>query len=193
MQSLCVFCGSSTGRRPAYAAAARELASQLARQDLTLVYGGGNIGLMGVLADAMLAAGGRVIGVIPQGLVVREVAHHGLTELHVVGSMHERKARMAELSDAFLALPGGIGTLEELCEVLTWGQLGIHAKPIGLLNVDGYFGPLIALLDHAVAEGFMQADHRRMLLADTHVAALLDACATFRPVSVRRWMGPAGT
>jgi uncharacterized protein (TIGR00730 family) len=193
MRSICVFCGSSAGRRPAYAAAARELASQLARQGLTLVYGGGNIGLMGLLADAMLAAGGRVIGVIPQGLVVREVAHHGVTELHVVGSMHERKALMAELSDAFVALPGGIGTLEELCEVLTWGQLGIHSKPVGLFNVDGYFDPLIALLDHAVAEGFMQANHRRMLLADTDVAALLDACATFRPVPVQRWMGPAGT
>jgi hypothetical protein len=148
---------------------------------------------MGVLADAVLAAGGRVIGVIPQALVLREVAHQGLTELHVVDSMHERKALMAELSDAFIALPGGIGTLEELCEVLTWAQLGIHARPVGLLNVDGYFSPLIAMLDHAVAEGFMKPDHRRLLLGETGVTALLDACAAYRPIPVQRWMGPAAT
>lgn len=193
MRSICVFCGSSTGRRDTYTAAARAMAAEMVRRELTLVYGAGDVGLMGVLADAVLAAGGWVIGVIPRGLVLREVAHQGLTELHVVESMHERKALMAELSDAFIALPGGIGTLEELCEVLTWAQLGIHAKPVGLLNVEGYFAPLISMLDHAVAEGFMKPDHRRLLLGETGVAALLDACAAYRPIPVPRWMGPAAT
>jgi uncharacterized protein (TIGR00730 family) len=174
-------------------AAAQTLGAELVRRGLTLVYGGGDVGLMGVLADAALAAGGRVIGVIPEALVQREVAHRALTELRVVDSMHERKALMAELADAFIALPGGIGTLEELCEVLTWAQLGIHNKPVGLLNVAGYFRPLIELFDHAVAEGFMQADHRRLLLTAADGATLLDACAAWEPVPVRRWLGPAAT
>jgi uncharacterized protein (TIGR00730 family) len=193
MQSVCVFCGSNSGRREAYAAAAGQLGEELMRRGLTPVYGGGDVGLMGRLADVMLEAGGRVIGVIPKALVQREVAHAGLTELRVVDSMHERKALMAELADAFIALPGGIGTLEELCEVLTWAQLGIHRKPVGLLNVDGYFTPLIGMLDHAVAEGFMQTDHRRLLLTAESAAALLDECAAWQPIPVRRWLGPAAT
>jgi uncharacterized protein (TIGR00730 family) len=193
VRSVCVFCGSSSGRREAYATAAREIGAELVRRGLTLVYGGGDVGLMGTLADVMLESGGLVIGVIPEALVQREVAHRGLTELRVVDSMHERKALMAELADAFIALPGGIGTLEELCEVLTWAQLGIHNKPVGLLNVDGYFTPLIAMLDHAVAEGFMKADHRRLLLTAEDAAALLDRCAAWKPIPVRRWLGPAAS
>lgn len=193
MQSVCVFCGSGSGIRPSYTAAAERVGTELVRRRLTLVYGAGDVGLMGILANAVLAAGGRVIGVIPEALVQREVAHHGLTELHVVDSMHERKALMAELADAFIALPGGIGTLEELCEVLTWAQLGIHHKPVGLLNVDDYFSPLITMLDHAVAEGFMKADCRRLLLAAREEAALLNACAAWEPIPVRRWLGPAAT
>jgi uncharacterized protein (TIGR00730 family) len=148
---------------------------------------------MGVLADAALRAGGEVVGVIPGALDAREVGHHGVTRLEVVPSMHARKARMAELADAFVALPGGLGTLEELAEVLTWAVLGMHAKPVGVLDVDGYFGPLLAFLDHAVAEGFVPADHRRFLLAAATPEALLDAFSTFVPPSVRAWLPPAAT
>jgi len=193
VQAVCVFCGSSSGIRSSYAVSARRLGAELVQRDLTLVYGAGDVGLMGVLADAVLEAGGRVIGVIPEALVQREVAHDGLTELRVVNSMHERKALMAELADAFITLPGGIGTLEELCEVLTWSQLGIHSKPVGLLNVEGYFAPFIAMLDHAVAEGFMKTDCRRLLLTAVDEAILLDACAAWEPIPVRRWLGPAAT
>src|SRR4051812_40716759 len=171
--SICVFCGSSPGLRPEYAIAAAMLGRLLAEQSIRLIYGAGNVGLMGVLADAALAAGGQVIGVIPQGLVDRELAHQGLTELRIVTSMHERKALMAELSGAFIALPGGLGTYEELCEVLTWAQLGIHHKPCGCLNVLGYFDPLIQMLDHAVAEGFLSPENRRLLLMDDDVENLL--------------------
>src|SRR5437764_7096254 len=159
MRRVCVFGGASSGWLPVYAAAARGLGSALASRGLGLVYGGGNVGLMGALADAALAAGGEVIGVIPQMLVDRELAHRG-TDLRIVTSMHERKALMAELSDAFVALPGGLGTYEELCEVLTWAQLGIHHKPCGCLNVLDYFRPLESMLDHAVSEGFMRPEHR---------------------------------
>src|SRR5215210_5562364 len=167
MDRLCVFCGSSSGRDPAYSVLAAQLGRALAQRRIGLVYGGGRVGLMGVLADAALAAGGEAIGVIPQDLMDREVGHGGLTELHVVSSMHERKALMAELSDGFAALPGGIGTLEELIEVYTWSQLGLHAKPMGLLDVRGYYRPLAALLDHAVHEAFLRAEHRAAL----HVAS----------------------
>ena len=156
VKNICVFCGSANGRRPAYARAARTFGAALAGKGLGLVYGGGSIGLMGVVADAALEGGAPVVGVIPRALARREIAHHGLTRLEVVPSMHARKARMARLSDAFVALPGGIGTLEELFEVLTWGYLGIHAKPTGLLDVGGYWRPLIRLLDHAVEEGFLR-------------------------------------
>src|SRR5262245_57540668 len=159
LRAVCVFCGSSMGTRPEYAAAARSLGAALAAKRLDLVYGAGNIGLMGVLADAALAGGGRVVGVIPRALVARELAHQGLSELHVVETMHQRKALMADKSDAFVALPGGYGTLDELFEILTWCQLGIHAKPIGLLNVDGFFEPLLGWIRHAAAEGFIRPQH----------------------------------
>jgi len=161
MKRICVFCGSSPGIRPAYAAVATQLAGSLAAHGLTIVYGGGNLGLMGILADAALQAGGQVIGVIPRALASKERAHHGLTELRVVGSMHERKALMAELSDGFIAMPGGYGTFEEFCEILTWTQLGLQQKPCGLLNVEGFYDHLLNLFDHAVAEQFVKPDHRR--------------------------------
>jgi len=173
LQSICVFCGSSAGARAEYAAAARAMGELLAQRGIRLVYGGGNVGLMGVLADAALAAGGKVIGVIPQMLVDRELAHRGISELLIVGSMHERKALMAELSDAFIALPGGMGTFEELCEVLTWAQLGIHAKPVGILNAQGYYDALIQLFDRALSEQFLRPEHRRLLLTAAEPAELL--------------------
>ena len=175
LRSICVFCGSQPGNRIEYASAARELGGRLAAGGIRLVYGGGNVGLMGVLADATLAAGGEVIGIIPQRLVDRELAHQGLTELRIVGSMHERKALMAELSDAFVALPGGLGTYEELCEVLTWSQLGIHSKPCGCLNVLDYFTPLARMLDHAVGEGFLWPEQRAALILRSDSQTLLEA------------------
>jgi uncharacterized protein (TIGR00730 family) len=188
IHSLCVFCGSSVGNRPEYAAAAAELGWLLAERGIRLVYGAGNVGLMGVLADAALAAGGEVVGVIPQMLVDRELAHRGITDLRIVTTMHERKALMAELSDAFLALPGGLGTFEELCEALTWTQLGIHAKPCGALNVDGYFNYLELLLDLAVQEGFVRPGDRGNLITDEKAAALLDRLE--RQLPVRSDLGP---
>jgi len=173
VKNLCVFCGSRTGRNEAFASSATELGRKAAEREIGIVYGGGHVGLMGVLADAALAAGGRVIGVIPQALADREVAHHGLTELHVVSSMHERKALMADLSDAFVALPGGYGTLDELCEIVTWAQLGIHDRPIGLLNVEGYFDDLFALLDRAVKEDFISQQNRTFIRDATSVDELL--------------------
>ena len=178
IRSACVYCGAQNGILPEYSEAARRTAAALAERDLTLVYGGGSIGLMGILADAMLDCGGRVIGIIPRHLTAREIAHAGLTELHVVESMHERKALMMELSDVFIALPGGIGTLEELFEVLTWSQLGLHAKPCGLLNVRGYYDTLIALLDHAVEQHFLKPQHRDLLRVDDDAARLIDGLAT---------------
>jgi uncharacterized protein (TIGR00730 family) len=175
IQAVCVFCGSSSGCRAEYAEAARRLGEALAASGLGLVTGAGHVGLMGVLADAALAAGGRVVGVIPQALVERELAHRGLSELHVVETMHQRKALMADLSDAFIALPGGYGTLDELFEILTWAQLGIHAKPVGLLNVAGYFDPLLAWIDRAVREGFLRAEHRQVLFVSPDVGTLLEA------------------
>ena len=172
MKRVCVFCGSNAGIRPEYGIAAQGLATVLTRRGLGLVYGGGNIGLMGVLADAMLAAGGEVIGVIPRSLVAREVAHHGVSELRIVDTMHQRKALMNDLSDAFIALPGGFGTLDEFFEILTWSQLGIHGKPCGLLNVSGYYDSLLAMLDHAVSEGLLRPPHRTLVIADTDADAL---------------------
>jgi uncharacterized protein (TIGR00730 family) len=174
VRRVCVFCGASSGRLPAYAAAARALGAAVAARGLGLVYGGGRVGLMGAVADAALAAGGEVLGVIPQELVDRELGHGGVTKLHVVGSLHERKALMAELSDGFVALPGGFGTLDELLEQLTWSQLGLHAKPIGLLDVEGYWGPLIALARHATDEGFVrEADLGAIAVGDDPEALLL--------------------
>lgn len=189
--ALCVFCGSMAGTRPAYAQAAEALADELARRGTRLVYGGGSVGIMGILADAALARGVPVVGVIPRHLHDLEVGHRGLTELHVVGSMHERKALLASLSDGFLALPGGVGTLEELFEACTWGLLGLHQKPVGVLNVEGYYDALLAFLDVTVAEGFLRAPHRGYLTSGSEPGALLDAMAAWRPPSVPKWLDPA--
>lgn len=188
MKSLCVFCGSSSGRRPEYTLAARELGRLLVQRGVRLVYGGGNVGLMGVIADEMVAAGGQVIGVIPRHLVDKELAHGSVTELKIVGSMHERKALMAELSDAFVALPGGIGTFEEFFEILTWAQLGLHAKPCGLLNVAGYYGPLLAMLQHAADEAFLHADHLRLFVTANEPEDLLARLEQFQPVPTEKWL-----
>jgi uncharacterized protein (TIGR00730 family) len=174
LRSVCVFCGSANGASGAYLAATHALAREAARRGVRIVYGGASVGLMGALADAALTSGGEVVGVIPRALVDREIAHTGLTRLHVVETMHERKATMAELADAFIALPGGLGTLEELFEVWTWGYLGLHAKPYGLLNVDGYYEPLIQFLDHARDQGFIRAAQREMLAVDPDPITLLD-------------------
>jgi uncharacterized protein (TIGR00730 family) len=175
---VCVFCGSRAGQRDEFRAAARDLAGVLAARDIGLVYGGGAVGLMGVLADAMLAAGGTVIGVIPEALATREVAHAGLSELHVVESMHARKALMAERSDAFIALPGGFGTFEEFCEVVTWTQLGLHRKRCGLLNVGGFYDPLLALFDRAVADGFISPANRAIVIAEPEPGRLIEHLAS---------------
>jgi uncharacterized protein (TIGR00730 family) len=189
MKRVCVFCGSSPGARPAYAEAARATGRLLAERGIGLVYGGGDVGLMGQVADAVLGAGGEAIGVIPRALVEREVGHGGLTTLHVVETMHERKAMMADLADGFVALPGGFGTLDELCEILTWSQLGFHAKPCGILNVEGYFDALLALFDHATAEAFVRPQHRTLVLEATDPAALLASMAAFRPPAGEKWIG----
>jgi uncharacterized protein (TIGR00730 family) len=192
MKRICVFCGSSTGARTAYVDAARLLAAELVQRELGLVYGGGGVGLMGALADAMLAAGGEVIGVIPGPLASREVAHAGVTEMVIVESMHERKATMASLADGFIALPGGLGTLEETLEIVTWAQLGIHRKPIGLVNVDGYYDGLLRFLTHAVREGFVRPEYVGLLLFGDTPAELLDRFATWQPPAVARaWLAPS--
>jgi len=191
MRRICVFCGSSMGVRPAYAEAARATGRLIAERGLGLVYGGGEVGLMGVIANAAMAAGGEVIGVIPEALMRMEVGNPKLTELHVVGTMHERKAMMADLSDAFIALPGGIGTLEELFEVWTWGQLGIHPKPLGFLDVAGYFGHLHTFLDHCVTEGFLKERHRAMVAVESDAAVLLDRLAAYEPPHVVKVAGRA--
>lgn len=188
LTSVCVFTGSSPGALDAYADAARGLARALVARHQTLVYGGATVGLMGVLADTVLHEGGKVIGVIPAHLEAREVAHRGLTELRVVDSMHERKSVMADLSDGVIALPGGLGTLEELFEMLTWAQLGLHRKPCGVLNVAGYFDRLLAFLDHAVAQRFMSEPHRGLLLADDCPAALLDRMDSYEAVETGKWL-----
>jgi uncharacterized protein (TIGR00730 family) len=174
VKRICVFCGSSSGARPAYAEAARDLARSLAARNIGIVYGGSRIGLMGILADEALAAGGEVIGVIPHALVAKEIAHSGLTELYTVGSMHERKALMADLSDAFIAMPGGFGTFDEFCEILTWTQLRLQHGPVGILNVDGYYDLMLQMFDHATAEGFVKPEHRGMVIAEAAPEALLE-------------------
>jgi uncharacterized protein (TIGR00730 family) len=188
VRRLCVFSGSSPGGHPDYALAAAELGRALAARGIGLVYGGASVGLMGTIADATLEADGEVVGVIPQALVDREIAHPGVTDLHVVGSMHERKARMADLADGFIALPGGMGTLEELFEVYTWTQLGLHAKPLGLLDVRGYYGRLAAFLDHAVAERFVTAEHREMLVVEREAGAMIEAFRRWRPPVRTKWI-----
>jgi uncharacterized protein (TIGR00730 family) len=187
MQRICVYCGSSPGSDPAYTAAAEELAGVLVDRDLELVYGGAHKGIMGILADAVLDRGGAVHGVIPRMLEEKEIAHTGLTELHVVASMHERKSMMAALSDGFIALPGGFGTLEELIEILTWGQLHFHEKPCGLLNVKGYFDKLLEYLDHTQQEGFLKPENRAMLLADDSAMGLLQQFEAYLPPLGGKW------
>lgn len=181
MRKVCVFAGSSVGQRPEYAEAATALGRELAARDIEMVYGGSNIGLMGVMANASLAGGGRVTGVLPRALFRREVAHTALTELREVGNMHERKAVMADLAEGFIALPGGFGTFDELFEIVTWAQLGLHAKPIGLLDVAGFFAPLLALAQHAIAEGFVPSANGGLLLSAAEPAALLDQMAAYTP------------
>ena len=188
MRRICVFLGSNAGRRPAYREAAAALGTALAKTGIGLVYGGSSVGQMGVLADAPLAAGGEVIGIIPQRLVDKEVAHLGLPDLRIVSSMHERKAQMAELSDAFVALPGGAGTLEELFEVWTWAQLGNHAKPCAVLDVEGYYRRLLDFLDHTVEEGFMRREHRDMLVRAESPGELLGKLAAYRAPTVTKWI-----
>lgn len=191
--NICVFAGSSAGIRPTYGDAARELGHLLASRNIGVVYGGAKIGLMGAVADAALEAGGRVVGVIPQTLVEKEVAHDGLSELHVVSSMHERKAMMSSLADAFVALPGGLGTWEELFEIATWGQLGLHRKPCGLLNVHGYFDPLLTFVEHAVAERFVRREHAAIMAVAGTPADLLDVLATWTPPDVAKWIDRTST
>ena len=188
IKSVCVYCGSNSGSRPAYTQSARELGQILAQRRIRLVYGGGRVGLMGTIADAVLAAGGEVTGVIPESLVAREVAHRSLKDLRIVPSMHQRKALMAELSDAFIALPGGFGTLEEFAEILTWAQLGLHRKPHGIINIDGFYDSLLAFFDHAVAEKFVRPSHRDLVISDPDPARLLDLLATARPPSLDKWI-----
>lgn len=187
MARICVYCGSNNGKRREYALAAAELAAELHDRGFGLVYGGANKGIMGEIANAMLARGGEVIGVIPDALMQKEIAHPNLTAQYVVATMHERKARMAELSDGFIAMPGGFGTLEEIVEILTWGQLQFHVKPCGILNVDGYFDHLLAYLDHAVAEGFLRPENRRMLLCDDTPQGLLQQFEDYQAPDVQKW------
>jgi uncharacterized protein (TIGR00730 family) len=188
MKTLCVYCGSSPGTDPAYLEAGRSLGRLLAARDIGLVYGGASVGVMGAVADAVLAGGGRAIGIIPEALAVKEVAHDSLTEQHVVGSMHERKALMAERSDAFVALPGGWGTFEEIFEMLTWAQLGFHEKPCGLLNVNGYYDHLHAFLEHAIEAGFVPPVCRDMLMVEADPVPLLDRYDAYRAPKVRKWI-----
>jgi len=189
VERICVFCGASPGARPAYRATAAELARLLASDGIGVVYGGGGVGLMGALADAVIEAGGNLTGVIPRALVDREIAHRGVMDMRVVGSMHERKALMAELSGAFIALPGGIGTLEELFEVYTWAQLGLHRKPCALLNVDGYYDGIADFLTHAVEERFLREEHRELLIVETEPAALLERLRAFQPdATIPKWI-----
>ena len=189
IQSLCVFCGSSLGSRPEYKLAAEEMGGLLASRKIRLIYGGGNVGLMGAVADACLAAGGAVTGVIPQALMDKEIAHRGLTELHVVKSMHERKALMADLAGAFVALPGGFGTFEEFFEVLTWTQLGLQQKACGLVNVMGYYDSLLGLLEKAEEEGFLPAAHRKLVLAADSAGEVLELVMDFKPSVAPKWIG----
>ena len=190
MEAVCVFCGSREGSRPAYAEAARRTGREIAHRGLGLVYGGGRVGLMGAVADAALEEGGEVVGVITEALISKEIAHAGLTKLHVVGSMHERKMLMADLSDGFVTLPGGYGTLEEFFEVLSWAQLSIHEKPCGLLDVNGFWDPLSTLFDQAVTEGFVRPDQRSLVLTEGDPRVLLERMERYTPPETRKWIGP---
>jgi uncharacterized protein (TIGR00730 family) len=191
IRRVCLFCGSNTGTRPAYADAAREIGRALAAREMMLVYGGGSVGLMQIAAQSALDAGARVIGVITEQLMVREVGHEGLDQLHVVATMHERKALMAKLSDAFIALPGGYGTFDELCEMATWDQLGIHAKPLVVVNVEGYFDGFLGQLDRAVTDGLLKPEHRALLVCATTVNDALAAVSAWQPPPVPHWLRDA--
>ena len=193
MKRICVYCGSNPGANPAYVEAARELGRELARRGLGLVYGGARVGVMGAVAEGVLRGGGTAIGVIPHFFVTKEVAHDGLDELIVVGSMHERKARMAELSDGFIALPGGWGTIEEIFEMLTWAQLGHHQKPCGLLNVESYYDELSAFLEKAIKEKFVREEFRPMMIMDVSPASLIDRFSGYKAPRVKKWIGPEET
>lgn len=188
MKSICVFCGSSSGDHPNYQEAARNLGQLLAEQNLHLIYGGGNVGLMGIMADASLAYGGKVTGVIPKSIADLEIAHRGLTELFIVDSMSERKDLMGKLSDGFIAMPGGFGTLDELAEVLTYNQLRVYDKPVGLLNVNAYFDGLLAFFDHSVEEKFVRAEHRANIFVNDQPTALIHAMQSFKPVQIKKWI-----
>ena len=193
MKRLCVYCGSSSGRQPGYAQVARQLAHAMVSKNIDLVYGGASVGIMGEIANAVLGEGGDVIGVIPKGLFAKEVAHTGITELREVGSMHERKALMADLSDGFIALPGGLGTIEEIFEIITWSQLGMHRKPCGLLNVNNYYDKLIGFLDHAVSEQFIKATHRSTILIDKCSDRLLEKFEAYKAPETAKWIDRKST
>ena len=193
MKSVAVYCGSSGGNQALFAQQAQAMGRELAQRGLTLVYGGGRVGLMGAVADAALAAGGKVVGVIPQFLADKELSHTGCTELYVVETMHQRKLLMADLADGFVAMPGGFGTLEELFEVLTWGQLGLHGKPVGLLNVAGFYNPLLTLLDQMVGQEFLRVENRQQLLQSNSVPTLLEAMNAYRAVRLEKWLGRSET
>lgn len=192
MKNLCVFCGSQFGNRPEYEVAARLLGLELAGRGIRLIYGGGRVGLMGVVADAVMAAGGEVVGVIPEFLIQKEIGHVGLTELHVVDSMHSRKAKMAELADGFVALPGGFGTFEEFFEVLTWAQLGMHNKPVGLLDVADFYLPMVAFLRHSAAQGFIRNDHLSLIVHAREPEDLIQRLSGYQAVTVPKWLDRAG-
>jgi len=188
MKRICVFCGSNSGIDPIYLATAEKVGKFLADNGIELVFGGGRVGLMGKIADTVMENGGKVIGIIPQALSEREVAHQGLTELHVVGSMHERKAMMADLADGFIALPGGVGTFEEFCEIVTWAQLGIHKKPCALMNVGGFYDSFIAMFDHSMNQGFIRPQHRALVLVESEIDKLYKAMLEYRPPIVEKWL-----
>ncbi len=188
MKNICVFCGSSLGLRPAYQQAAATLGTIIAQRRMNLIYGGSKVGLMGIIADAVLAGGGEVIGVIPEFIDAKEIAHTGLTKLYIVNSMHERKSLMADFSDGFIAMPGGFGTFEEFFEVLTWGQLGLHQKPHGLLNIEGYYDPLLKLVDTAIAQKFIREAHRNLILTSPNPESLLDSMINYQPINIEKWI-----
>jgi len=188
MKRICVFCGSNPGKNPVYLEAAKNLGLFLVEKNIELVFGGGRVGLMGKIADTVMGNGGRVVGIIPKSLADKEVAHEGLTELHVVDSMHTRKAMMADLSDGFIALPGGFGTFEELCEIITWAQLGFHSKPCGFLNIGGYYDPLIELFDKATHERFVRPEHRKLVLIESDIAKMYKLMAGYQPPTLEKWI-----
>lgn len=193
MKRICVFCGSNSGIDPVYSEIAEKVGKFLAAQNIELVFGGGRVGLMGKIADTVMANGGKVIGIIPKGLSDREVAHQGLTELHIVDSMHTRKALMAELSDGFIALPGGVGTFEEFCEIVTWAQLGIHTKPCALMNVGGFYDPFIAMFDHSMNQGFIRPQHRALVLVESEIGKLYELMQNYRPPIIEKWLDKEST